>query len=235
MACSSPRPSKTSAGSADERGQRADDRVEAALGEHDALQALLRGDRALQQRVLLVDQAGERLLGEGDERQLVGHLEEREVALARRLDQRLGHLVVREAGARRRARPARGRRAWRCTRAAAWRCRAPGPSSAAARRPTATASGRAARRCAPSGPACRRWPRPPGGRRRRRPGPRGWSAWRHACSILRDASSSTGRSTASISSNCSGPAMSGGENWITGSPRSSARQIRPRRYISAER
>ena len=32
---------------------------------------------------------------------------------------------------------------------------------------------------------------------------------------------------ASISSNSSGPAMSGGDSWMTGSPRSSARQIRP--------
>src|SRR4029079_10610840 len=43
------------------------------------------------------------------------------------------------------------------------------------------------------------------------------------------ASSSTGRRTPTISSNCSVSAISGGESWITGSPRSSARQIRPRR------
>ena len=46
--------------------------------------------------------------------------------------------------------------------------------------------------------------------------------------MRRPASSSTGRSTASISANCSGPAISGGASWITGSPRSSERQIRPR-------
>ena len=50
-----------------------------------------------------------------------------------------------------------------------------------------------------------------------------------------DASSSTGRRTERISSNCSGPAISGGESWITGSPRSSARQISPRLNISGER
>ncbi len=72
-------------GAADERRQRPDDRVEAALGQDDPLQALLRGDRALQQRVLLVDEPRERLLGERDERQLVGHLEQREAALARGL------------------------------------------------------------------------------------------------------------------------------------------------------
>jgi hypothetical protein len=68
-------------GPADEVRERADDRVQAALGEHDPLKALLRGDRALQQRVLLVDQPGKRLLGEGDERQLVRDLEQREAAL----------------------------------------------------------------------------------------------------------------------------------------------------------
>ena len=39
----------------------------------------------------------------------------------------------------------------------------------------------------------------------------------------------------SISSKCSGPAMSGGESWMTGSPRSSARQMSPRRNSSPER
>ena len=48
----------------------------------------------------------------------------------------------------------------------------------------------------------------------------------HAVHIAQ-ASSRTGRRTASISSNCSGPAISGGASWITGSPRSSARQISP--------
>ena len=52
---------------------------------------------------------------------------------------------------------------------------------------------------------------------------------------LREASSRTGRSTARISSNCSGPAISGGASWMTGSPRSSARQISPRAKTSAER
>ena len=84
---------------ADERRQRADDRVQAALGEDDALQSLLRGDRPLQEGVLLVDQAGEGALGQGDERHLVGHLEEREAALARGLDERGGDLLVPEARA----------------------------------------------------------------------------------------------------------------------------------------
>ena len=46
---------------------------------------------------------------------------------------------------------------------------------------------------------------------------------------------STGRSTLSISSNCSVSQISGGASWITGSPRSSARQISPRRKSSPER
>ena len=47
------------------------------------------------------------------------------------------------------------------------------------------------------------------------------------CCTRSHASVRTGRRTASISSNCCGPAISGGESWMTGSPRSSARQIRP--------
>ncbi len=54
------------------------------------------------------------------------------------------------------------------------------------------------------------------------------SSARLSAAMRREASSRTGRRAASISSNCSGPAISGGENWITGSPRSSERQIRPR-------
>ena len=95
---------------ADERRQRAGDRVQAALGEHDPLQALLRGDRALQHGVLLVDQPRERLLGDGDERRRVRDLEDRERrGPAAAFDQRRGHLFVREAGPDARARPGRGR------------------------------------------------------------------------------------------------------------------------------
>ena len=49
------------------------------------------------------------------------------------------------------------------------------------------------------------------------------------------ASLSTERRIASISSNCSSPAISGGASCTTGSPRSSARQIRPRLYSSPDR
>ena len=53
--------------------------------------------------------------------------------------------------------------------------------------------------------------------------------------ILSQASERTSRRIASISSNCSVSAISGGESWITGSPRSSARQIRPRLKSAPER
>ena len=117
---------------ADQPGERADDPVHAALGEHDALQALLGGDRAAQQRVLLVDQPRERLLGDRDERQLVRDLEQREAALARRLDQRLGHVVVREAHAEAQARRARGRPGARRTGA--------GPTASVSWRPVVSSS-----------------------------------------------------------------------------------------------
>ena len=70
---------------ADHRRQRAGHAVQAALGEHDPLQPLVRGQRAPQHRVLLVDEVRERLLGDRDERQLVGHLEQREAVLGGRL------------------------------------------------------------------------------------------------------------------------------------------------------
>ena len=132
-------------------------------------QPLLRRERPAQDRVLLVDELRERRLGDRDERHLVGHLEHREVALGRRLEQRLGHLVVREARCRSRGRRAGGRRAARRTRAAPRRVsELHARWSAAARRRTATASGRAARRCAPSGPAGRGSPRRRAGGRRGR-------------------------------------------------------------------
>ena len=48
---------------------------------------------------MLVDEVREGLLGDGDERHLVGHLEEREAELVGGLDHRLGHRRVGEAGA----------------------------------------------------------------------------------------------------------------------------------------
>jgi hypothetical protein len=72
--------------------------LQAALFENEALEAALHGDAALQDLVLLVDQAREGLLGDRDKRRRVGHLEERKVAFFRLLDQRFRHFFVVEAG-----------------------------------------------------------------------------------------------------------------------------------------
>jgi len=64
-----------------------------------ALEPALHGDPALQDLVLLVDEAGEGLLGDRDERRRVGDLEQREVTFLRLLDQGFRQLAVAEAGA----------------------------------------------------------------------------------------------------------------------------------------
>ena len=73
---------------------------------------------ALQQFVAFVEQPRERALGDRDERQLVGDLEQREVALARGRHERRRDALVGEAGAEAERRRSRGRRAARGTRAA---------------------------------------------------------------------------------------------------------------------
>src|SRR5207237_5157765 len=57
----------------------------------------------------------------------------------------------------------------------------------------------------------------------------GWDADLQCFTTRSQASVRTSRRIAPTSSTCSVSAISGGESWITGSPRSSARQIRPRR------
>jgi hypothetical protein len=84
---------------ADQRRERLGHPVEPALREHDPLQPLVRRQRPLQHGVVLVDQVRGRLLGDRDERHVIGHLEQREAQLGRRLAQGLGHLGVREARA----------------------------------------------------------------------------------------------------------------------------------------
>ena len=84
---------------ADRGGDRRHDLLQAALFEDQSLEPALHGDAPLQHLVLLVDEAGEGLLGDRDERGRVGHLEEREVPFLRLLDQRFRQLVVVEAGA----------------------------------------------------------------------------------------------------------------------------------------
>ena len=51
------------------------------------------------QFVALVEQLREHSLGDGDEGQLVGHLEQGEAELARRIEHGGGHLLMDEAGA----------------------------------------------------------------------------------------------------------------------------------------
>ena len=84
---------------ADGAGGGAHDLGETALLEHESLQALLNGHRAAQRLELLTGEVGEGALGDGDERQLVGHLEDRELELARSREQRGRNALVREAGA----------------------------------------------------------------------------------------------------------------------------------------
>ena len=84
---------------ADQGRECGDDRVEPALGQHDPLESLVRGDRTAQDRVLLVDEPAEGRLGDGDERHVVRHLDERQVTLSRSCHDRVRNRSVREAGA----------------------------------------------------------------------------------------------------------------------------------------
>ena len=68
-------------GAAGRGGERAHHLVEPALLEHQPLEPLVDRDAALEHLVLLVHEPRERLLGDRDERQLVGHLEHREAEL----------------------------------------------------------------------------------------------------------------------------------------------------------
>ena len=202
-------------------------------------QPLVRGERALQHRVLLVDQVRERLLGDRDERHLVGHLEEREAALGGRLDAapsgtsacanpvpkpEAGEVVVGQP--RRRTRAALG----------GVEQAIPVVSSSSPPDSHGVGSSQLGDVHPADRPVEARLAGERGGRRGRGSG-RGAAAWRHCAAVqpLATPPRAPGAARRSISSNCSGPAISGGESWITGSPRSSARQISPRRNISAER
>ena len=94
----SPRPDEHVDRAAGGRRQRAHQLVEPALLEHEPLEPLVDRDAALQDLVLLVHEARERLLGDRDERQLVGHLEHREAQPARLLHERGRQLGVLEPG-----------------------------------------------------------------------------------------------------------------------------------------
>ncbi len=150
----------------DQRRERRRERVEPSLGEDDPLEPLLCGQRTAQHRVLLVDELRERRLRDRDERNLVGDLEHRELALGGELDERLRHL----AWAKPVPKPSPASW-WSASRATNSRwllgaCRAASRSSAAPRRPTATASDRCSSEMWTQRTAGRAPPRPPAGARR---------------------------------------------------------------------
>ena len=221
-----PAPGEHGHGAAGRRGERAHDLVEPALLEHDPLEPLVDRDPALEHLVLLVDEPRERLLGDRDERQLVGDLEDGEAGGLRLLDDRLRHVLVVEAGPE--AEPgemAVGQQ----------------PDELALARLVVELDARRQQQLTARQPRRRvrqlRYVHPPN----RRIGTvlagrelqahlgdeaaYGEHQWR---TIRSQASVRTERSTLSISSNSSVSAISGGDSWITGSPRSSARQISPR-------
>ena len=84
---------------ADQGRERREDGLEALLFEHDLGELLVHREAALQKRVLLVDDLRGHRLGDGDERHVVRHLEQRETVLLGDLDERRRHLVEAEAGA----------------------------------------------------------------------------------------------------------------------------------------
>ena len=216
-------------GAADRGGDRRDDLLQAALFEDQPLEPALHGDAPLQHLVLLVDEAGEGLLGDRDERRRVGHLEEREVALLGLVDQRFRQLRVAEAGAE----------------------AEPGEVVVGEQADEGALLGGGVERDAggqhqlaagePRGRVLELGDVDPAHRRRGRVAPGGELEvelveqaldGEHPAAYLPDPLPGLGRapscSTSWISSNCSVSAISGGASWITGSPRSSARQISPR-------
>ena len=199
--------------------------VEAALLEHEALEMGVDLGAAAQRGVGVVDELHRRALADRDERQLVGHLEQRQRQVARGLRHRVGDALVQEA----RAEPDRddavldephdvlalGARVEQLVAGRQHELAALQP-----RRRVAQVAG----------------VRPAHARARAR------LAGDELQSELRQqvldgqhratrslASVRTGRRIDSISANSSGPAISGGASWMTGSPRSSTRQMSPRR------
>jgi hypothetical protein len=83
---------------ADRRSDLPRNLVQAPALEHQPLEALVDGDPAGENVVLLIHQAAEGRLGDRDERRLVGDLEDREVGRVRLRQDRLRNLGVVEAG-----------------------------------------------------------------------------------------------------------------------------------------
>ncbi len=80
----------------DQRGERRDDELQALLFEHDLGELLVDRERALQQRILFVHDLGRDRFGDRDERDVVGHLEQREAVLLGERDHRVGHRLEAE-------------------------------------------------------------------------------------------------------------------------------------------
>ena len=79
--------------------ERGKDGLEALFFEDDLGELLVHREAALQERVLFVDDLRGHGLGDGDERHVIGHLEQRESVLLGDPDERRRHLVEAEAGA----------------------------------------------------------------------------------------------------------------------------------------
>ena len=89
---------------ADQGGERRDDELQAFLFEDDLGELLVDRERALQKRVLFVDDLRGDGLGDGDERDVVGHLEQRKVVLSASATMAVGHGLEAEAHAEAEAR-----------------------------------------------------------------------------------------------------------------------------------
>ena len=211
----------------DRGGDLARDLFQAAALQDEPLEALVDRDAAGEHVVLLVDQPAEGRLGDRDEGRLVRNLEDRERGRPGLGEDRLRDLRVIEAGAESQAGNARvGKPAdERPLLLGVLQRDAGGEQELAAREP-----GRGIEQLGDVDPANLSLGRPVPSRQNLEAELGGEALDReHQRPTRRDDSSSTGRRTSTISSNCSVSAISGGENWMTGSPRSSARQISPRR------
>ena len=215
-------------GAADRAGDGPGDLLQPALLQNQPLESPLHGDPALQHLVLLVYEASERFLGDRDERGRVGDLEEGEVAFLRLLDQRSGQSGVAEPGAEAEA----GEIA--LDELADVLALLGGGVQRDAGGQHQLPAGEPRGRVLELGdvdPAHGRLGRLRPGREVEVKLVEEALDREHRGLYLRTLSEARERTswrTSWISSNCSVSAISGGASWTTGSPRSSARQIRPR-------
>ena len=209
---------------ADRLGDDAHDGVQPALLEHEPLETVLDLRAPPQRLVLLVDEVRRGTLGDCDERQLVGHLEQRQRPPPRRVDDRRRQRGVRQPG------PDAERRDPVVDEPVDELALAGAGVELDAGRQQQLAAAQPRRRVQQLGrvhPADRR-ARARLGLEQAQAELAGQGGDRqHPAAARSDAAVSTDRRIACISSNCGGPQMSGGASWMTGSPRSSVRQIRP--------